>query len=122
MYTYHVYFTTHADVTEPEIQEVFSKFIDSEIRENRMISYGLTKFENKASFPELSDYHFTAHYGSKKDQEAAMAEMSKRYTKEPHLSLMRITKEFRVAFSEEVRIIAADQDAGQKSGDCAPSE
>jgi len=82
MYRYHVYFTTYDGVTDSEVEAVLSQFVHSEMKENLMIGYDITKFENKASFPDLSDYHFTAHYRSKEDQEKAMENMAKRYTKE----------------------------------------
>ena len=108
MYRYHVFFTTNSGVADSEVEAVLSHFVRSEMKENLMIGYGITKFENKASFPNLSDYHFTAHYDSKEDQEKAMEAMAKRFTKEPHASLMRITKEFRVAFSRELKIDEAE--------------
>lgn len=82
---------------------MLSTFARFEMKENLMTGYSLTRFENKASFPELSDYHFSAHYASKEDQENAMKDLATRFTKEPHASIMRITKEFRVAFSRNMK-------------------
>ena len=106
MYTYHVYFNIKADVTDADLAAAFSKFVRSETERNRLAAYSLTRFENKASFPDLPDYHFAARYHSKDDQAKAMADMSTRFNQEPHLSLMKITSDFRVAFSREVEVAA----------------
>ncbi len=102
MYTYHVYFTPKETITDLEVFEIIKRFGDHEVRENLMMDYALTKFEDKASFPELSDFYFIANYRCKVDQDKAMGSMKNEYGKEPHLSLMKMVKEFRVAFSKSL--------------------
>lgn len=99
MHTYHVYFTPREGFSDEEVAKIIHTFGQHEKDANLMLGYDLTKFENKASFQELFDFHFAAHYKSEKDRTDAMESMSKHYKEEPHLSLMKMTKEFKVAFS-----------------------
>lgn len=101
-FTYHVFFSPKSGFSESEVIGIISQFADNEIKENFMDSYSLIKFDNKASFSELDDYHFSANYKSLEDRQKASKAMSKAYTKEPHLSMMKMTENFKVAFSQEL--------------------
>ena len=99
MHTYHVYFTPKEGFSDDEVARLIRAFGDHETRENLMLRYDLVKFDNKASFPELFDYHFAAHYRSENERNTALDRMSQHYKEEPHLSLMKMSKAFKVAFS-----------------------
>jgi len=99
MHTYHVFFTPKAGFSDDDVARLIHAFGDSETKENLMLRYDLVKFDNKASFPELFDYHFAAHYRSESERKTALERMSQHYKEEPHLSLMKMSKEFKVAFS-----------------------
>lgn len=102
MNSYHVYFSVKDSVSPAELESILSQFIAHEKKHNLMLSARVLRMTNKASFPELTDYHFIADYATDADGKSAMENMKKRYKDEPHSSLMRIVSEFRVAFSEEL--------------------
>lgn len=102
MHSYHVYFTPKDGISDAEVGRIVRAFGENEKNENLLHSYDLVKFDNKANFQELFDFHFAAHYQSEKEREKAFETMSEHYTEEPHLSLMKMTKEFKVAFSTSI--------------------
>lgn len=102
MYSYNVYFTAKPGYTDAKVAQRIHAFGKHEIQENLMHSYSLQKFDNKASFKELYDFHFAAHYQKESERKQAFEKMSKDYTKEPHLGVMKMTKTFKVAFSVDL--------------------
>ncbi|WP_309387720.1 hypothetical protein [Cerasicoccus frondis] len=106
MHSYHVYFTAKARITEPEVEALLTRFIQNEMEDGLMIDARVLKMTNKASFPDLPDYHFIADYQSEADGDEAMSRMKLRMNEEPHASLMKMVSDFRVAFSTELNVKA----------------
>ena len=102
MFTYHVYFTPKQKFTHEEVSEVIERFADDEMNKNYLEYYQLFRFTNKAAFPDLMDYHFTANYKTSADFGKAMKDMGPRIKEEPHLSIMEMCETFGVAFSERI--------------------
>ena len=102
MHSYHVYFTPKEGFSPEKVAQLIHHFGEREKTENLMHNYQLVMFDNKASFEELFDYHFVAHYRSEEERTQAFKSLSHDYMKEPHLSLMKMTKEFKVAFSVDL--------------------
>ena len=122
MFTYHVYFTAKENYSHDEVIVIIDRFAEYEMKENLLESYELFRFTNKAAFPDLLDYHFTANYRSREDQSQAMRNLGPRYKEEPHASLMKMSESFGVAFSERIeRKRSAEPDVAHNSGGCAPS-
>lgn len=101
--TYHVYFTAKEGVTESKLVEQVHKFMDSQLAENLATGYQLLRFDNKATFQELPDYHLMVDYRDEQDRGKAFESMKKFAKSEPHSSLMRMVSDFKVAFSIDER-------------------
>ncbi len=93
-------------MAESEVESILQRFIEGEKRGNLMTNARVIKMTDKASFPDLPDYHFIADYETEADGERAIERMKKRYKDKPHASLMKMVSEFRVAFSREMDIKA----------------
>ncbi|MGJ8671791.1 hypothetical protein [Rubritalea sp.] len=102
MFTYHVYFTPKENLSHEEVSDIIERFADHEMNNNFLEHYQLFRFTNKAAFPDLMDYHFTANYKTQADFGKAMKDMGTRINEEPHLSIMKMCKAFGVAFSERI--------------------
>ena len=102
VYTYKVHFTVKSDYSEREVAEVINLLGEDEILLNGMRSYELSKVTEKASFEDLYDFCFRAYYLSSKKRKESLDAMTSRYTKEPHLSVMKMVDKFKVAFTETV--------------------
>jgi len=100
MFTYHVYFTPKGHLGHQDVVRIIADFAKHEIAENHLKDYQLFRFTNKAAFPDLMDYHFTANYNSEEEFGQAMKAMGSRVNEEPHLSIMEMCDAFGVAFSE----------------------
>ena len=102
LHSYEVYFDVRAGYSDSDVAEIIRKLGDNEKQVNGMYAYELTKVSDKASFVELYDYCFKAHYTSAESRKDALDAMAPRYTQEPHLSVMKMAGQFKVAFSERI--------------------
>lgn len=102
MHSYHVYFSLKDTVTRSELERIMIRFVTKEMQDNLMVSYRLLHMKDKASASTIPDYHFIADYATAEDGAKAFADMATRYQEEPHASLMKIVREFRVAFADDL--------------------
>jgi hypothetical protein len=99
MASYHVYFDAAPGIAADDLVAQVHSFMDTQVAVNRAASWRLLQMTNKATFQEMSDYHLIVDYASDADLQHAFAEMKRTYREEPHLTLMRMVTNFRVAFS-----------------------
>lgn len=99
MASYHVYFDAAPGVVAEDLVAQIHSFMDSQVTGNRTAEWRLLQMTNKATFQEMSDFHLIVDYASEADLQHAFGEMKRTYREEPHLTLMRMVTNFRVAFS-----------------------
>ena len=101
MPSYHVYFDAAAGIAVDALVTQVHSFMEGQMAKNHAAGWRLLHMTNKASFPDLCDFHLIVDYASEADLQQAFAEMKRMYKEEPHLTLMRMVSDFRVAFSQD---------------------
>ncbi len=101
MPSYHVYFSSKKDISNEVMLNQVHLFMATQIADNFAHSYRVLRMTNKASFESLPDYHLIVDYASQNDLEKGSNVMKTHYKDEPHLSMMKMVSEFKVAFSED---------------------
>ncbi|MDF1811492.1 MAG: hypothetical protein P1V20_04740 [Verrucomicrobiales bacterium] len=98
---YHVWFSARSKNDEPELLEAIHHFMAEQIETNYAVGYQLHRFTDKANSESLTDFQCIVNYTSEADQKASMENMKRAFRNKPHATIMRLTGEFRIAFSNQ---------------------
>jgi hypothetical protein len=103
MISYNVYFTPKDTIPEPEALEIVHSFMRGLDAKGMITAYRVLRINNKVNFDQLPKYQLIVDYETE-EQSTRTFDFIKNgeATKEPHKSLMTMTKEFKISFSEDV--------------------
>ena len=103
MASYNVYFTPKDDISDDEaISKVheFMHYLDSK---GMIKTYRVLRINEKVNFDPLPKYHLIVDHDSHEQSESTFNFLKgTEAMKEPHKSLMGMTKEFKISFAEDV--------------------
>lgn len=103
MYFYQVFFSVNEHTDVDEFLERVHEFMKEQLKSHRAAEYRLLKIEDKATFPELTDFQMIVGYRSERDRTLGFEGMKEIAGTEPHATLIKGVSDFRVAFSVEQR-------------------
>lgn len=120
MNSYHVYFDARPGMSAEALEAQVHAFMVTQVGGNLASGYRLLRYMDKATFPELREFHLIVDYPSEADLRAAFFEMKKHYKHDPHAPLMRMVSNFSVSFSEDRPLRGNASGAPASQGSRAP--
>ena len=103
MIQYNVYFTLKDDFSEEEGILKIHAFMQYLKSKQPVHDYRILKISDKVNFDALPAFHVIVDYETSEHSNSAFGFIKNgEYKKEPHMSLMTMTKDFKISFSEDV--------------------
>lgn len=98
---YHVFTSRKDGITKGDLIAQIHEFLGQHVTDGCATEYAIREFTNSGSFPELPEFHITVNYDSEEAMHDGMKAVKEIYKEAPHAPLMKMVKDFKVAFSKE---------------------
>ena len=103
MVSYNVYFTPKDDIPESQALESVHRFMRDLDAKGMISAYRVLKVNEKVNFEHLPKFHLIVDYLTQEQSTKSFNFLKEgEAMKEPHKSLMSMTKEFKISFTEDV--------------------